>query len=123
MQMDRQLPGYKCVKGRRDREFVNEEAVKHVLREALQVPDDAMHDKPKFLSVKGIEDLVKAYARKMNLGRGKWKHVWENNIQPHVRENVSGLTLERATDARPAHRRGSEFGALNPGETNGAVTL
>ena len=123
MQQDRQLPGYKCVKGRRDREFSSEEAVKAVLRDALQVPDSEMHDKPKFLSVKGIEDLVKAYARKMNLGRGKWKQVWENNIQPHVRENVSGLTLERATDARPAHRRGSEFGALNARETNGVSTL
>lgn len=123
MQQDRQLPGYKCVKGRRDREFANEDAVKMVLRDALQVPDSAMHDTPKFLSVKGIEDLVKAYARTAKLGRGKWKQVWENNIQPHVRENVSGLTLERATDARPAHRRGSEFGALNPGQTNGVMTI
>lgn len=123
MQQDKQIGGYKVVKGRRDREFKDEQAVKSVLREALQVPDNAMHDTPKFLSVKGIEDLVKSYARKNGLGRGKWKQVWENNIAPHVRENVSGLTLERATDARPAHRRGSEFGSLNPDNQQSGIVI
>jgi hypothetical protein len=124
MQMDRHVPGYKVVKGRRDREFKSEDAVKLVLRDTLQVPDDQMHGAPQFLSVKGIEDLVKAYARKHNLGRGKWKQLWDNNIAEHVRENVSGLTLERATDARPAHRKGSEFGALpSPIGTNGKALM
>jgi hypothetical protein len=123
MQQDRQIAGYKVVKGRRDREFKSENAVKNVLREVLNVPETEMHGPAPFHSVKGIEDLVKAYARKHNLGRGKWRQVWDNHIADHVRENVSGLTLERATDARPAHRRGSEFGALSTpnSQQNGIV--
>jgi hypothetical protein len=68
------------------------------------------------LTVKGVEDLIKAWSRDNKLPRGGWKQVWENTLAEHVRENVSGLTLERATDARPAHKRGSEFGAItSPG--------
>jgi hypothetical protein len=119
MQMDRNIAGYKCVKGRRDREFLEYGPVKNVLRDIFNVPEHKMHTQSP-LSVKGVEDLVKAYARDKKLGRGKWQQVWENYLAEHVRENSGGLTLERATDARPAHKRGSEFGALaSPGQQYG----
>lgn len=119
MQMDRTIAGYKCVKGRRDREFHEYGPVKGVLRDIFKVPEHKMHTYSP-LSVKGVEDLVKAYARANGLGRGKWQQVWENYLAEHVRENSGGLTLERATDARPAHKRGSEFGALaSPGQQYG----
>lgn len=123
MQQDRSVAGYKCVKGRRDREFKAEVPVKQVLGEILNVPHDKMHTQ-QFLTVKGVEDLIKAYARQNGLGRGNWQKVWDNYIAEHVRENVSGLTLERATDARPAHKRGSEFGSLvSPGQMDGKVFI
>lgn len=119
MQMDRNIAGYKCVKGRRDREFGEYGPVKNVLRDVFNVPEHKMHTLSP-LSVKGVEDLIKAWSRTNNLGRGKWQMVWDNYLAEHVKENVSGLTLERATDARPAHRRGSEFGALvSPGQQHG----
>lgn len=119
MQMDRNIAGYKCVKGRRDREFTDFAPVRTLLRDVFNVPEHRMYTQSP-LSVKGVEDLIKAYARQHNLGRGKWQLVWDNHLQEYVREDVSGLTLERATDARPAHKRGSEFGALvSPGQQHG----
>jgi hypothetical protein len=111
MQMDRNIAGYKCVKGRKDREFLEYGPVKHVLRDIFSVPEHKLYV-PQPLTVKGVEDLIKAWSRDKKLPRGGWKRVWENSLAEHVRENVSGLTLERATDARPAHRRGSEFGEI-----------
>jgi hypothetical protein len=119
MQMDRNIAGYKCVKGRRDREFLEYGPVKNVLRDVFNVPEHKMHTQSP-LTVKGVEDLIKAYARQNGLPRGGWSQVWDNYLAEHVRENTGGLTLERATDARPAHRRGSEFGALaSPGQQYG----
>jgi hypothetical protein len=112
MQMDRRIDGYKCVKGRQNREFKNAEAVEQICKDVLKVDESALYTRT-FVSVKGVEDAVKAWTRKHGLGRGKWQQVWENHIAPYVLENAGGLTLERATDARPAHRRGSEFGPLN----------
>lgn len=120
LQMDRQLRGYKVVKGRRERDFKDEAAVKHVLRDVFKIPDDKMHTQ-QFLSVLGVENLIKAWSRTNGFGRGKWMQVWENHIADHVREHAGGLTLERATDARPAHKRGSEFGSLIPGQMDGKV--
>lgn len=123
MQMDRNIAGYKCVKGRRDREFLEYGPVKNVLRDTFAVPDHRMHTQQP-LTVKGVEDLIKAWSRDNKLPRGGWKQVWENTLAEHVRENVSGLTLERATDARPAHRRGSEFGAITgPVQQSGKILI
>lgn len=122
LQMDRQLPGYKVVKGRRNREFKDELGVKTVLRDTFGASDADMHTQV-FASVKGIEDFIKAWSRAKGLGRGKWQQVWENNLADYVREDAGGLTLERATDARPAHKRGSEFGTLVPNGTDGKVLM
>jgi hypothetical protein len=123
MQMDRNIAGYKCVKGRRDREFLEYGPVKNVLRDTFAVPDHRMHTQQP-LTVKGVEDLIKAWSRDNKLPRGGWKQVWENTLAEHVRENVSGLTLERATDARPAHRRGSEFGSItSPAQQSGKILI
>jgi hypothetical protein len=124
MQMDRNVRGYKCVKGRKDREFGEYAPVRGVLRDVFNVPEHKMYTQSP-LSVKGVEDLIKAWSRANNLPRGAWKQVWENHVSEYVKENVGGLTLERATDARPAHKRGSEFGAITgPGnQQNGTVLL
>lgn len=120
---NRTVHGYKMVKGRQDRKFKNENNAKGVLRDVFNMPDSEMHTQ-QFMSVKGVEDLVKAWTRKQGFGRGKWQTVWENYIAEHVIENAGGLTLERATDARPAHKRGSEFGTLNaPGQMDGRITI
>jgi hypothetical protein len=113
MQMDRKIHGYKCVRGRRDREFKDERSVESILRETFGATDDHLYAKS-FVSVKAVEDFIKAWSRKHGFGRGKWQQVWENHLAQFVLENASGLTLERATDARPAHKRGSEFGTLTP---------
>jgi hypothetical protein len=124
MQMDRSIAGYKCVKGRRDREFLEYGPVKNVLRDVFNVPEHKMHTQQP-LTVKGVEDLIKAWSRDKKLPRGGWKQVWDNALAEHVRENSGGLTLERATDARPAHRRGSEFGAITsgPAQQNGKILI
>jgi hypothetical protein len=124
MQMNRSIAGYKCVKGRRDREFLDFTPVRHVLQDVFKVPEHRLYTQSP-LTVKGVEDLIKAYARDHKLGRGKWQMVWDNHLSEHVRENTGGLTLERASDARPAYRRGSEFGPITvaPSQQNGTVLL
>jgi hypothetical protein len=120
LQMDRHVPGYKVVKGRQNREFRDEQLVGEVLRASFGATDDHLYAKA-FVSVKAVEDYVKAWSRKHGFARGKWKAAWENHIAEHVLENVTGLTLERATDARPAHKRGGEFGTLVPGQMDEKV--
>lgn len=110
LHMDRKVPGYKIVKGSKDRKFKDEAEVIATLNE-LECPDSVMYTK-KFTTVKGVEDFIKAKFK--SLGRGKWKDMWNDLIAPHVLEATRGLTLERATDARPAHKRGSEFSELRP---------
>lgn len=116
LQQNRSIRGYKTVKGRQDRQFKNEAPVKAVLADTFQIPHDKMHTHT-FLSVKGVEDLIRAWARNFNFGRGQWQQLWENYIAEHVLTGSSGITLERATDARPSYRRGSEFGPIEfPGQ-------
>lgn len=116
LNLDRTIPGYKMVKGKKDRQFASEKAVIATLGTLGWAKEDMYDsysyttDTYKLKTVKGIEDTMKVKCRV--LGRGKWKAVWDEHIQPLVREYVGGLTLERATDGRPAHKRGSEFGAL-----------
>jgi hypothetical protein len=61
LQMDRTVAGYKVVKGRRDRDFKDVTPVKNVLRDVFHIPDHEMHTQ-QFLSVKGVEDLIKAWS-------------------------------------------------------------
>lgn len=123
LQQNRSIRGYKTVKGRQDRQFKDERPIKAVLADTFQVSHEQMHNHT-FLSVKGVEDLIRAWARKYNFGRGQWQQLWENYIAEHVLTGSSGITLERATDARPSYRRGSEFGPLdNPGQMDGRIVL
>jgi hypothetical protein len=117
MQLDRKIPGYKMVKGRRDREFINPDEIAALCKEMFNATDARVYSTYNFetgkytvRTVKGIEDFVKKECR--SLGRGKWIKVWEEHFKPRIREHAGGLTLERATDARPAHSRGSEFGSF-----------
>lgn len=124
LHLDRRVPGYKVVKSRTNRDFAGEagrEACYKALiaigyniedvveRKSFKVGELTIHEQSP-LTVAGVERMVK---QKYKLfGAGKWKVVWEEHFRPHVREFSGSLTLERDTDGRPAHTRGSEFGAI-----------
>lgn len=109
MNMDRNVPGYKAVKGRKNRTFTDIEPVKEICL-ALGASENDLHEPRSFTTVAGVERFIKRLAEPM--GRGQWQKVFDTHIAPHVRDYQAGLTLERAIDGRPAHRRGSEFGPL-----------
>jgi hypothetical protein len=70
-------------------------------------------------SAKQFEDMVKAYARAHSLPRGSWKNIYDTVSATYIRETNNGLSLEKAIDGRPTHKRGSEFGTIgNPGTIN-----
>lgn len=108
LQQNKNMRGYKMVTGRLDRQFKDIDAV-HDICVQLGATDDDLYDK-RFTTVAGVERFIKRLAEPM--GRGEWKKLYERLIKPHVRDFQAGLTLERAIDGRPAHRRGSEFGPL-----------
>jgi Protein of unknown function (DUF2800) len=121
MLMDRSLDGYKIVRSRQDRSFAGDDAVQQVAAICTDLgATDADLYARKFESVAGIERFIKQKYK--NFGNGKWKQAWENSIAPHVREFSGSLTLERATDGRPAHVRGSEFGPITlAAQTNSII--
>lgn len=138
LNMDRRIDGYKVVKGRRSREIRQPQALVFAVKEQMGVeyaiklfPDlqwaeavlrpaltnNALLDESvlKCLGTpKHVEDICKRYARDFNLPRGGWKKVYDNVVGQYISELASGLTLEKAIDGRPAHRRGSEFGVIAP---------
>lgn len=132
--MDRKIHGYKVVKGRRNRAVRNARGLINNVRDMLglewavrMVPDlawlgDIPLDREETLkhlgTPKHIEDVLKQYARMHNLPRGGWKQLYDNVVGEYIVEQASGLTLERAIDGRPAHKRGSEFGAIGPAISN-----
>lgn len=132
--MDRKVEGYKVVKGRKQRSVSNPVALVNSVYEnmgrdwALKLFPDISHwivghgfpingndTTLKFLGTpKHIEDVIKQYAREHSAPRGGWKAIYDNVVGEYIRDTASGLTLERAIDGRPAHKRGSEFGSLVP---------
>lgn len=132
MNMDRKVHGYKVVKARKQRAVSNPVALVNSVHDnmgrewAIHLFPDIAHwivghvfpingndATLKFLGTpKHIEDVIKQYARQHNLPRGGWKAIYDNVVGEYIRESNSGLTLEKAIDGRPAHKRGSEFGAL-----------
>jgi hypothetical protein len=141
MNMDRKIEGYKVVKGRRNREVRNAErltaAVWEMLGEewaqrlfpelgfmnlgGLQFSDERIL---KHLGTpKHIEDVLKQYARVHSLPRGGWKQLYDNVVGRYIAETSAGLTLERAIDGRPAHKRGSEFGVLSPATSSNVPNI
>lgn len=143
--MDRSLNGYKVVKGRRNRAVINPLGLANTVAEkmgaewatklfpdlehflsALSFPLTAEDNALKFLgTAKHVEDVIKMYARKHKLPRGGWKQLYDNVVGEYIRETNGGLTLEKAIDGRPAHKRGSEFGPITSPATsdNQAVTI
>ena len=136
---DRRIDGYKMVKARRSRvvrdarglviavrEQIGMEWLVRMFDPALAWASTALRDALamdfppeyalKYLGTpKHIEDTLKQYARQHNLPRGGWKMLYDNLVGQYIRETSEGLSLERAIDGRPAHKRGSEFGTLeNP---------
>lgn len=132
--MDRKIHGYKVVKGRRNRavrdplkliqrvwDTCGIEWARKMLADLAWVPNlqPTLPDALKHLGTpKHIEDVLKQYARMHNLPRGGWKQLYDNVVGEYIVEQASGLTLERAIDGRPAHKRGSEFGAIDPATSN-----
>lgn len=124
LQQDANIAGYKVVRSRVNREFKDDAARDAVYTALLNMGyeiDDLTEKEPinvaghviqsqKPLTVAGVERMVKQKYK--SFGRGKWKAVWDEYIQDHIREFSGSLTLERAIDGRPAHKRGSEFGSL-----------
>lgn len=112
MNMDRTIDGYKVVKSRADRSFAGDDALNAVFEtcRTLGATDDDLYTK-KPESVAGIERFIKQTYK--HFGSGKWKTAYDELIAPHVRDFSGSLTLERATDGRPSHSRGSEFGAIS----------
>lgn len=136
MGLDRNIAGYKVVKGRRSRAVAKPRelvwsvcnlmgvewgcklftdlgwAVRDVRRNlegAVELPEELL----KCLGTpKHIEDVIKEYAKTHRLPRGGWKQVYDNVVGAYIREIANGLALEKAIDGRPAHKRGSEFGSL-----------
>lgn len=140
MNMDRKVHGYKVVKGRRNRAVSDPRRLVCAVRDALGMewavrlfPELAWADLTGKLereevlkhlgTPKHIEDVLKQYARQHRLPRGGWKGLYDNVVGPYIRELNGGLTLERAIDGRPAHKRGSEFGVLDPAQAFKAITL
>jgi hypothetical protein len=145
-QMDRHIPGYKLVKGRRNREVREPQMLVHdvaanlgaewaarmftdiqwampVLMRELENVSAGIEPLLKHLGTpKHIEDVIKQYARQHNLQRGGWKKIYDNIVGAYIAEHASGLSLEKAIDGRPAHRRGSEFGVI-PGPATSNIVL
>lgn len=142
MNMDRGIHGYKVVKGRRNRTVADPRGLVISVSAAIGsdwacklfpdlvwVPD--LHDRLGYEEVlkhlgtpKHIEDVLKQYARQHSLPRNGWKMLYDNVVGEYIRETASGLTLERAIDGRPAHKRGSEFGVIDPAQvTNLTIVL
>jgi len=141
MNMDRTINGYKVVKGRKQRAILDptglinsfhgqlgeEWALKlfPTLQWAItplvgfitgNINDQAEEILKCIGTPKHVEDVCKKYAQVHGGGRGAWKRVYDQVAAPYIRETNSGLSLERAIDARPAHKRGSEFGPItSPG--------
>lgn len=144
MNLDRKIDGYKVVKGRKQRAVLNPLALinavaeqmgglwavklfpdlDHYLSHLTDFPMKADSKALKFLGTpKHIEDVIKVYAREHSLPRGGWKAVYDNVVGQFIRETASGLTLERAIDGRPAHKRGSEFGSLVPASSQDVTII
>jgi hypothetical protein len=138
LNMDRIINGYKVVKGRRSRSVIEPMKLVYAVRDQLGVewaarmfPDFGWarlalefeiaqsslgEEILKSLGTpKHIEDVIKQYARMSAISvRGGWKNVYDAVVGPYIRETANGLSLEKAIDGRPAHKRGNEFGVLNP---------
>lgn len=138
MNMDRSIPGYKVVKGRKQRQMKDAVGLVNSVAEHMG-PDWAFKLFPdleplmisldfpmvttsvalKFLGTpKHVEDICKLYARAHSLPRGGWKQIYDNVAKPYIYETNTGLSLERAIDGRPAHKRGSEFSPIDTGLPN-----
>lgn len=128
--MDRNIPRYKVVKARKQRAVFDApglianvqkqmgiEWARKMLPDLTWVPNlqPTLPDALKCIGTpKHIEDVIKQFSRVTKMKRGAWKNVYTEVVGPYIRETNSGLTLERAIDGRPAHKRGSEFSAINP---------
>ena len=128
MNMDRTIDGWKVVRGRRNRAVRDPDALVAAISNTLGIewarrlfpalawvpnlPIDRAEVLKELGTPKHIEDVIKQYARVNKSKRGEWKRLYETVAGPYIRETASGLTLEKAIDGRPSHRRGSEFGSL-----------
>jgi hypothetical protein len=122
MNMERNIPGYKIAKSRKDRQFRDDAAKVEIERLALELgarKEDLYETS--FTTVAGVERFYKKRFR--DFGNGAWKKAWDNNVSEYINEFSGGMSLVRASDGRPAHTRGSEFGSLITPMQDGEVKL
>jgi hypothetical protein len=136
LNMDRKIHGYKMVKARKSRTirdalklignvidtmglewaarmFPDLEWANNDLSSVLKYNLDATSPILKNIGTpKHIEDVIKQYAKVHSLPRGGWQKVYANVVGSYIIETHGGLTLEKAIDGRPSHKRGSEFGPI-----------
>lgn len=124
MQHGKEIPGYKCVKSRSQRDFAGDEGREACYKSLLEMgyePNELVEKTPiqvgsatihqqTILSVAGVERMVKQKYK--SFGRGKWKGIWDDLMQPHIRDFSGSITLERAIDGRPGRGPGSEFDVI-----------
>jgi hypothetical protein len=142
LNMDRIIDGYKVVKGRRSRSVIDPQALVNAVltnlgpvwaarmfpdlswaQSTLEVQLATGFMSEELLKCLGtpkhIEDVIKSYARQTGMSvRGGWKNVYDAVVGPYIRETANGLSLEKAIDGRPAHKRGSEFGTVEDPATS-----
>jgi hypothetical protein len=148
--MDRKIEGYKVVKGRRNRAVSDAAGLirsvvlvlgddwavrmfdpglawaSAVIRTGINsaLPTGIPQELLKSIGTpKHIEEVLKQYARQHKLPRGAWEKLYDNVVGEYIRETANGLTLERAIDGRPAHKRGSEFGVIDPANSPTLTTV
>lgn len=112
----RAIPGYKVVKGRKDRDFANEQSRDQVYQSLIDLgaSPDALYDKTP-ISVAGVERILKRLYSNQSHGRGAWLKMREHIMPPALlTPPVSSLTVEKEIDGRKAFKRGDEFGPILP---------
>jgi hypothetical protein len=135
--LDRTINGYKVVKGRRSRAVIDPaklvesvgatmgvewaarlfpdlawlgDKLEQVIPDPANMPEEVLKS---LGTPKHIENVVKQYAKALDLPRGMWETLYTNVVGQYIRETANGLSLEKAIDGRPAHRKGSEFGTID----------
>lgn len=116
---DKTVDGFKVVRGRKDRDFANEQTRAKVYQNLrdLGVPEDELYDHVP-ISVAGVERVVKGIFKSQ--GRGAWVKGMEHVCGPDMLSPVNHtLSVERTIDGRKPFRPGSEFTPLKEKENAG----
>lgn len=123
MHQDRTIPGYKVVRGKKDRAFRDDAAREEVFNRlrVLGVPDEQLHE-PQPISVAGVERRVKAIFKSQ--GRSAWVPAMHSICGPDMLAPTNqSLTVEKTIDGRKPYTKGQEFGPITPQEGTNGIAL